>query len=150
MQASRGAYPPPPPPSASFPDTTPAHLLKDLTVTPHAGERFVDLDLAGCQVTDATIAHVAVHCPNIVTLDVSGTTVSGLCFMDVAANCRRLRELTMRGCDGLRPAGLRDIAFYCSDLRGLRIDVSRCAQITNAVVDGLIGDFPSLVFVQKG
>ena len=66
-----------------------------------------EVDLSGCQcLTDAGIASLARHCPNLRAIDVSsGYDLTDRAFSALAA-CRELRTVNACGCDRLSDTGL--------------------------------------------
>ena len=107
--------------------------------------RLERLTLAGCsQVTDATLARVLSHTPQLVAVDVSGVVqVTDATLEVLAEHCPRLQGANLSGCRWVTSAGVVALAQKCTSLR--RIKLGQCEQVDGRAFLRLVRSCPILL-----
>lgn len=102
-------------------------LLAVLRACPHL-QRLV---LANCTVSDASVAHIALLCRELVELDLACCErVSDVSIRSIVQGCRSLENLSLEELPQLTEAGLLSVGEHASSLHTLR--VGHCKVITDA------------------
>lgn len=89
---------------------------------------------------DAVLQGVSRRCPDLMQLDLRGTTASSegvVAFVESAACARKLRSLLLGGCDSLDDGGLAMIASRCDEL--LELDLSMHNRVGSGGIEALAG-----------
>jgi len=72
------------------------------------------LSLKGCRVTDPSVCEIAIRCPNLLLLVLSGLhKLTDKCVIALAGNCPYLEELYISGCSMITPAATRYLQVNC-------------------------------------
>ena len=131
--------------------------------TPFSSANLEHLNIAGADITDRTLVHVATFCPQLVSLVIAGcahVTDAGLRILcsrlplttldasrcqlvtdeaicTLAETSGALLRNILLGCSGVTDAGLATLACHCSEIR--KLDVSHNERITDVGITHITG-----------
>ncbi len=103
------------------------------------GENLRRLVLRGCAKAlddGRALNALALHCPNIHTLDVSHTNVKADDMVQLLQRLPFLRELRIRGCANLGNQVLQAVGRHCPNL--VQLDASECVNISKSGIHSLL------------
>ena len=138
-------------------------------IAPRYGSHLTTLLLAGCEdITDAALAHIALHCPMLEHLDLSGCPVTNIGVSNLVRFCRHLHTLSLQKCDNLSKVAFLNVARHLFELEKLvlsgtsvcdsvlqelgancpllrELELTDCTQVTISGVQHIITTIPNVI-----
>jgi len=137
-------------------------------IAPRYGSHLTTLLLAECEdITDAALAHIALHCPMLEHIDLSGCPVTDIGVSNLVRFCRHILTLSLRKCYNLSKVAFLNVARHLFELEKLtlshtsvcdsvlhelgancpllrELELTDCKQVTKAGVQHIIATLPNI------